>query len=310
MAHPDQENRSVDVWPPLPLSEWQDTKDTLHMWTQIVGKIRLARAPMINHWWQVPLYLTPRGLTTSVMPYGRRSFEIQFDFLDHQLRIETDNGITRNLALEPRSVADFYREVMAALRDLGLEISIWTTPVEIEEAIPFEEDEQHASYDADAAERCWRVLLQSTRVMTDFRGRFLGKVSPVHFFWGSFDLAVTRFSGRTAPPHPGGVPNLADWVAREAYSHEVSSAGWWPGGGAVEEPAFYAYAYPEPDGFKTHPVRPEEAFYSTELSEWVLPYEAVRRAADPDGMLLDFLQTSYEAAADLARWDREALERS
>ena len=310
MAQLDQKNVSLDVWPPLPLPEWQDTKDTLHMWTQIVGKIRLAQAPMISHWWQVPLYLTPRGLTTSAMPYGTRSFEIQFDFLDHQLRIATDDGSTQNLALKPRSVADFYREVMATLRDLGLEISIWTTPVEVEEAIPFDEDEQHAAYDADAAERCWRVLLQSTRVMTDFRARFLGKVSPVHFFWGSFDLAVTRFSGRTAPPHPGGVPNLADWVVREAYSHEVSSAGWWPGGGAVEEPGFYAYAYPEPDGFKTHPVRPEEAFYSTEMSEWVLPYEVVRQAQDPDGLLLEFLQTSYEAAAAHAEWDREALERS
>ena len=310
MAQLDPENVSVDVWPPLPLAEWKDTKDTLHMWTQIVGKIRLAQAPMINHWWQVPLYLTPRGLTTSVIPYGTRSFEIQFDFLDHQLRIATDNGTSRTFALEPRSVADFYQEIMAMLRDLGFEISIWTTPVEVEKAIPFEEDEQHAAYDADAAERCWRVLLQSTRVMTDFRSRFLGKVSPVHFFWGSFDLAVTRFSGRTAPPHPGGVPNLADWAVREAYSHEVSSAGWWPGGGAVEEPAFYAYAYPEPEGFKTYPVGPEDAFYSTEMSEWVLPYEAVRQAVDPDRLLLDFLQTSYEAAAERAGWDRQALERS
>lgn len=301
--------RRTDAWPALPLAEWQDTKDTLHMWMQIVGKTRLALAPMLNQWWQVPLYVTAHGLSTSAMPYGKRSLEAEFDFLDHSLVLRTSDGATRALPLIPRSVADFYREYMATLEALEMPVRIWTTPVEVEEAIPFPDDTRHAAYDPEYAARFWRLLVQADRVLQEFRGRWQGKSSPVHFFWGSFDLAVTRFSGRPAPPHPGGVPHLADWVVREAYSQEVSSAGWWPGGGAVAEPAFYAYAYPEPEGFREGAVQPEAAFYGTELGEWVLPYDAVRRADDPDAMLLRFLQTSYAAAADLADWDRAALER-
>lgn len=294
--------------PPLPLEEWQDTYATLHMWMQIVGKVRLARAPMLNHWWQVPFYLTTRGLTTSPIPYGDVSFEISFDFLDHQLRVQTsDNGL-RTLALAPRSVSDFYRELMAALRALGLEVKIWTMPVEVPDPIPFDTDERHRTYVAEQAQRFWRVLKRADRILQRFRCRFLGKSSPVHFFWGSFDLAVTRFSGRPAPPHPGGVPHLADRVTRLAYSHEVSSCGFWPGGGPVREPVFYAYAYPEPEGFKRRPVRPAGAFYSNDMGEFILPYEAVRHAADPDAMVLDFVQSTYEAAADLGGWDRRALE--
>ncbi len=297
------------VWPALPLAEWEATKDTLHLWTQVVGKVRLASAPMVNHWWQSPLYVSARGLSTGLMPNRTRGFEITFDFIDHQLVIATVEGDIRLVALEPKPVRTFYQEVMAALASLGLAVRITRMPNEVLEAIPFDQDTQHASYDAGAAQRCWRLLVQAHRVLTDFRARFIGKVSPVHFFWGSFDLAVTRFSGREAPPHPGGIPNLPDWVVREAYSHEVSSAGWWPGGGAVREPVFYAYAYPEPPGFAQAPVRPREARYHRELREYVLPYEAVRTAADPDALLLDFLQDTYAAAADLGRWDRAGLER-
>ncbi len=297
-----------DAWPALPLSAWRETYATLHMWTQIVGKIRLAQVPLINHWWNVTFFLTARGLTTGTMPYGARTFQMDFDFLDHELRIETSDGAAAAIALEPRSVADFYALAMRELRALGLAVRIWPVPVEIENPIPFRKDRQHASYDPEYARRLWRILARAERVMTEFRARFLGKVSPVHFFWGSFDLAVTRFSGRRAPDHPG-APNVADVVTREAYSHEVSSAGFWPGGGPGIEPLFYAYAYPEPSGFKDRPVAPAGASYSPELREFVLPYEALRSAPDPDAALLAFLQTTYEAAADLAGWDRASLER-
>ena len=306
-SFPDTQKRAP--WPELPLAAWKDTLDTLHMWTQVVGKVRLARAPAVNHWWHVPLYVTARGLTTSPIPDGRRTFEIRFDFLDHELRIETSDGATRTLPLAPRSVAEFYRELMTALDELGLATRIWSRPVEVVEAIPFEQDHGHASYDPEYARRCWEILVQADRVLTIFRGRFLGKASPVHFFWGSFDLAVTRFSGRRAPEHPGGIPNLPDRIAREAYSHEVSSCGFWPGGGPVPEPVFYAYSYPEPDGFAASRAEPEPARYSAELREFILPYEALRTADRPEEMLLSFLQTTYEAAADLGRWDRAALER-
>ena len=297
------------AWPSLPLAEWQDTCATLQLWTQIVGKIRLAQAPLVNHWWQVPLYVTARGLTTSPMPYGRRSFQIDFDFIDHRLLIADSDGRSESLALAPRSVADFYREVMARLAGLGLGVRIWTMPVEIAGAIPFDQDRTHATYNPDHAHRFWRILVQSERIFSRFRARFLGKASPVHFFWGSFDLAVTRFSGRTAPPFPGASPNLGSWVMREAYSHEVSSCGFWPGGGAVAEPAFYSYAYPPPPGFAAAAVRPEGAFWHDALGEFILPYDLVRRDADGEERLLDFLESTYAAAADLGKWDRAALER-
>ena len=296
------------TWPDLPFAEWCDTRATLHMWMQIVGKIRLAQAPLINHWWQVPLYVTSHGLTTSPIPYGERVFEISFDFIDHRLTIETNDGGAAAFALRPQSVADFYGEVMRRLHALGFDISIWTTPVEIPDPIPFEQDQTHAAYDPDYANRFWRILLQADRVLTAFRAGFLGKASPVHFFWGSFDLAVTRFSGRRAPPHPG-APNIADRVTREAYSHEVSSCGFWPGGAGMEQPIFYSYAYPQPPGFAEAPVRPEAAFYNRDFGEFILSYDAVRHAASPDEALLDFLQSTYEAAATLAHWDRAALER-
>ncbi len=296
-----------DPWPDLPLSAWQDTCATLHMETQIVGKIRLALAPMVNHWWQVSLYVTPRGLTTSPMPHGTRTLEIRFDLFEHRLQILSSDGLTRAVPLEARPVADFYREVMEALRSMGLQVRIWTVPVEVEERIPFERDTKHASYDPLFADRFRRVLIQAERVFQRFRARFLGKASPVHFFWGSFDLAATRFSGRPAPPHPG-----SRWVAasvmREAYSQEVSSAGFWPGTG-LGEPAFYAYAYPQPSGFRSHPVKPQAAYYHEQLGEFLLAYEAVRTAADPDEQLLSFLQSTYEAAAVHGGWNRAALER-
>ncbi|HLT47669.1 MAG TPA: DUF5996 family protein [Rubricoccaceae bacterium] len=297
-------------WPQLPpLAAWQDTCTTLHLWSQIVGKLRLAQAPLVNHWWNVTLYVTPRGLTTSTVPCGPRTFEVTFDFLDHALRLSTSDGGQHAFDLEPMSVAAFYRAVRTALRALGLDVAIWPVPVELEEAVPFEEDERHASYDGEAAQRFWRALVQADRVFTAFRGRFLGKASPSHFFWGAFDLAVTRFSGRTAPRHPGGFPNVGDFVMHEAYSHELSSAGFWPGTG-LGEAAFYAYAYPAPDGFSTAPVAPEAAYFHEGLGEFLLPYESVRTAADPDEALLAFLQSTYEAAADRAGWDRPALERA
>lgn len=300
---------NIEPWPALPLGEWKDTYATLHMWTQIVGKIRLSQTPWVNHSWHVTLYVTSRGLTTSPIPYGLKTFEIDFDFVDHKLVIETSDGNVRLLDLRPRTVADFYTEVMSALKSVGIDVAIHTTPNEIPDPIPFEEDTTHASYDADYANRFWRVLVQSDRVFKEFRARFIGKCSPVHFFWGSFDLAVTRFSGRTAPAHPGGVPHMPDVVAREAYSHEVSSCGFWPGGGAIDYPAYYAYAYPGPDGFKDYKVKPKGAFYSNDLGEFLLPYDEVRKSKDPDAALLDFLQSTYEAAANLAKWDRAALER-
>jgi hypothetical protein len=299
-----------DAWPSLPFAEWSDTYATLHLWTQIVGKLRLVQTPWLNHSWHATFYVTSRGLTTSPIPFGTRTFQVDFDFLDHQLLIQTSDGDVRSIALRPRSVADFYHEVMAALRGVGLAVTIRTTPNEVADAIPFERDHEHVSYDAEYANRVWRVLAQSDRVLKAFRSRFIGKSSPVHFFWGSFDLAVTRFSGRPAPPHPGGVPNLPDWVAREAYSHEVSSSGFWPGGAAFPMAAFYAYAYPEPPGFRDASVRPSSALYSAELREFVLPYDAVRTAAAPDEVLMTFLETTYAAAADLGQWDRSALERS
>jgi hypothetical protein len=296
-------------WPSLPFGEWQDTCATLHMWTQIVGKIRLALEPMVNHWWQVPLYVTSTGLTTSPMPYRSLSFQIDFDFCRHVLVVTTTDARRAEFALGPYSVADFYRKTMNVLRDLGIEVAIWTMPVEIVDAIPFEQDDRHKSYDADAAHRFWRVLVQGDRVMKQFRAGFIGKVSPVHFFWGSFDLAVTRFSGRTAPPHPGGMPQLGDWVAREAYSHEVSSCGFWPGNGGFGKPAFYSYAYPTPQGFADAPLRPSAARFDSNLQEFILEYEAVRATDNPDEMLLEFFQSTYEAAANAANWDRAALER-
>ena len=295
-------------WPALAYDQWRDTQATLHRWTQIVGKIRLVQTPWVNHSWHVPLYLTARGLTTSPIAHGSRIFEIDFDFVDHQLRIKTSEGGTETLRLAPRAVAEFYQELFARLKALGLEISIRTMPSEIPEATPFDQDWTHAAYDEEQVGRFWRALVQADRVFKVFRSRFIGKCSPVHFFWGSFDLAVTRFSGRRAPAHPGGVPNLPDWVAREAYSHEVSSCGFWPGGEAMPYPVFYAYAYPEPVGFKSASVGPAGTRYDSTLSEFILPYEAVRQATSPDATLLEFLQSSYEAAADLGGWDRPELE--
>ncbi|MHB1168140.1 MAG: DUF5996 family protein [Longimicrobiales bacterium] len=297
-----------DAWPPLRLEEWQETCATLHMMTQVVGKVRLACAPMINHWWQVPLYVSARGLTTSLMPHRTRAFEIEFDFIDHVLWIATSDGQERKIPLRSRPVAEFYQEVMEALRSLGTPVRIWTRPVEIENPIPFDQDFQHDTYDPEHANRFWRVLLQAHRAMAEFRSSFRGKCSPVHFFWGSFDMAVTRFSGRPAPQHPGGIPNLGDRVTRESYSDECSSCGFWPGSGAVQEPAFYAYMYPEPTGYREHPIRPPEGYYSDEMREHILPYEAVRRAGDPDRMIREFFQSTYEAGADLAGWARASLE--
>jgi hypothetical protein len=301
--------RMREDWPALPLDEWAETYATLHMWTQVIGKVRLARAPFVNHWWQVPLYVTARGLTTSPIPDGRRIFQIDFDFVDHRLVLDTSTGDRREIALVSRSVADFYREVMDALDSLGIRVRIWTRPVEIENPIPFEQDDQHATYNPEHANRFWRVLVQADRVLAQFRSLFIGKCSPVHFFWGSFDMAVTRFSGRRAPLHPGGIPNLADWVTQKAYSRECSSCGFWPGSGALKEPAFYAYAYPEPDGFRDFQIRSEQAFYSEEMKEFILRYDDVRRSDKPERILIDFFQSTYEAAAERGAWDRDDLEK-
>jgi hypothetical protein len=301
--------RSSDAWPSLPLEAWQDTFATLHRWTQIVGKIRLRQTPWINHGWHVVLYVTTRGLTTSPIPQGERTFEIIFDFLDHRLLIRASDGGERAIPLRARSVAEFYHELFRTLEEMGFGVSIHGSPNELEDATPFAEDYSHNVYDPESAVRCWRILVQADRVMKRFRARFAGKCSPVHFFWGSFDLAVTRFSGRPAPVHPGGIPNLPDWITREAYSHEVSSCGFWPGGGPHPFPLFYSYAYPEPEGFSTAAVEPDGVFYSSELREWVLPYDAVRTAPSPEDALLAFLETTYTAAADLGRWNRSALER-
>jgi Family of unknown function (DUF5996) len=300
---------SAAEWPALPLAAWTDTRETLHLWTQIVGKIRLAQTPWVNHSWHVALYLTARGLTTSPIPHGGRAFQIDFDFVDHILWIRTSDGHVRQLMLAPMPVAQFYADLFAALDELGLDVRIDTMPNEIADAVPFERDRAHAAYDRVYAERFWRVLLSAHRVLALFRTRFIGKVSPVHFFWGSFDLAVTRFSGKLAPPHPGGVPHLPDAVAREAYSHEVSSAGFWPGGGGpVDYAAFYSYAYPAPKDYSSAAVRPAQAFFSQELAEFILPYDAMRAAPDPERTLMEFLQSTYEAAANLGGWDRGALE--
>jgi uncharacterized protein DUF5996 len=296
-----------DQWPDLSFEKWRDTYATLHMWTQIVGKIRLAQTPWINHSWHVTLYVTARGLTTSPIPHGGSMFEINFDFVDHHLRIDSSDGGQRAIELRPRSVADFYLAVMSALTELELPVSINTMPNEIQDPIPLDRDEEHRSYDAEYANRFWRVLVQADRVFKDFRSDFCGKCSPVHFFWGSFDLAVTRFSGRAAPPHPGGIPHLPDAITREAYSQEVSSLGFWPGGGPVPMPVFYSYAYPEPTGFAQARVRPDAASYNAQLREFILPYDAVRSGDSPDDVLLDFARSTYDAASSLARWDRAAL---
>jgi len=298
-----------NAWPALPLEAWSDTYATLHLWTQIVGKIRHVLSPPLAHCWSDTLYVTATGLTTSPIPHGTRVFEIDFDFVDHRLIVRTAEGSVETLALQPQSVAMFYRRLFAALAHLGLDARIVKKPNEIAEPIPFDEDETHTSYDAEFAHRFWRALLQADRVFKRFRARFVGKCSPVHFFWGAPDLAVTRFSGRIAPVHPGGIPNLPDRVTRDAYSHEVSSAGFWPGGGAVAEAAFYSYAYPAPPGFADARVEPAAAFYGKDLGEFLLPYDAVRLSKAPDETLLAFLQSTYEAAAKLAGWDRAALER-
>jgi len=296
-----------NLWPELPLEEWKDTYETLHMWTQIIGKIRLALTPRQNHWWNTTLYVTPRGLTTSEMPYKAHSLQIDFDFISHVLSIKTSEGSTKTIPLRPRSVASFYHETISVLSSLDMPVTIWTTPVEVPDRTPFEKDEKHADYDPEYAHRFWRILLEVSKVLSEFRSRFTGKVSPVHFFWGAFDLAVTRFSGRTAPEHPG-VPYCAHFVMAEAYSHEVSSCGFWPGGGPVNEPVFYAYGYPEPQGFKDYPIQPPEAFYHKEMKEFILPYNVVRTTKSPHQNLLSFLQSTYEAEAICANWDRRALE--
>jgi hypothetical protein len=303
MADSESNHLQNDIWPSLPLAEWKDTYTTLHLWTQIVGKIRLTLSPKVNHWWQVPLYVTPRGLTTTAIPYHARSFEIDFDFIDHQLIIQTSDGAIKTIPLVPRSVADFYRELMATLRSLQIEVEIHAKPDEVPNPIPFEEDHEHASYDPEYANRFWRILVQADRVLKEFRSRFIGKCSPVHFFWGSFDLAVTRFSGRPAPEREG-----ADAITREAYSHEVISHGFWPGGNGVEA-AFYSYTAPAPDGLDKAQILPAQAFYSSEMSEFLFMYDDMRQADSPDEALLDFCQSTYEAGADLAKWDRASLER-
>ncbi|MGH9367534.1 MAG: DUF5996 family protein [Thermoanaerobaculia bacterium] len=295
---------SDPAWPPLPFEEWKDTCATLHMYTQIVGKVRLALSPPVNHWWHVPLYVTARGLTTSPIPYRGEIFEIEFDFLSHRLELRTGSGGGGAVALQPRPVADFYGRTMALLRSQGIEVAIRPMPVEVPDPIPFDQDQQHASYDREQAHRFWRLLVLADTIFKEFRGRFLGKCSPVHFFWGSFDLAATRFSGRRAPPREG-----TDSITREAYSHEVSSAGFWPGGGGIDGPAFYCYAAPEPPGLSAEPIRPEAAFYHPALKEFLLPYGAVRTEASLRAAVMDFLQSSYEACARLAGWDLESLER-
>jgi hypothetical protein len=300
-------HRDAEAWPSLPLAAWKDTRDTLHMWTQIVGKIRLKLTPYLNHWWEVPFYLTSRGLTTTPIPFGDRTFDATFDFIDHMLIIQASDGRSETIPLRPQSVADFYHDVMAVLQRLAIDVRIWTMPSEVQAPmtpIRFEEDRRHASYDASYAHRFWRILLKADTLFKEFRGRFIGKASPVHFFWGGFDLAVTRFSGRRAPIREG-----ADLMTREGYSHEVSSCGFWPGSGGLAGPAFYSYAAPEPPGFKDARIRPAPAFYSAEFNNFLLPYDDVRSAADPRTMVLEFLQSTYEAAATLGRWDRENLER-
>jgi uncharacterized protein DUF5996 len=293
-----------ECWPSLPLDSWKDTYATLHMWTQIVGKVRLALTPLVNHWWNVPLYVTVRGLTTSLIPYGERSFELRFDFLNHQLVLETSNGALKALPLEPKTVADFYSEFMSLLRGEDIKVKVWHMPVEIPNPIPFDQDRVHASYDPKSVEKFWRILVSVDAIFNHFRSRFIGKSSPVHFFWGSFDLAVTRFSGRRAPERPG-----ADKMTREAYSHEVSSVGFWPGTSGISDAAFYSYAAPEPSGFKQARAQPNAAAYNGNLGEFLLPYKDVRTAQSPSSSLFQFCQSTYDAAANLGNWDRVALER-
>lgn len=293
----------------MPLEAWKDTCTTLHLWTQIVGKVRMAKSSWLNHSWHVTLYVTPRGLTTGPIPYRERVFQIDFDFIGHALCLQSSDGGGSRFALEPQPVADFYARLMAGLQELDLAVAINRRPSEVADPLPFDEDRVHRAYDAEYANRYWRILLQADRVFREFRGRFTGKCSPVHYFWGAPDLAVTRFSGRTAPTHPGGIPNLPDAVTRDAYSHEVSSAGFWPGGGPIPYAAFYSYAYPEPAGFAQAPVRPAGAFHSNDLREFILPYDIVRESPSPDDTLLQFLETTYDAAASLAGWDRSRLER-
>ena len=293
-----------EFWPALPLDSWKDTYATLHMWTQIVGKVRLRLTPLVNHWWNVPLYVSARGLTTSRIPYGGRAFELWFDFIRHQLVLETSDALVKTLPLEPRSVADFYQEFMGMLRSAGIEIQIWKMPVEIPDPIPFDQDRLHASYDRKSVEKLWRILLSADTVFNQFRSRFEGKCSPVHFFWGSFDLAVTRFSGRPAPAKPG-----ADSITREAYSHEVSSVGFWPGSGPIAGPAFYSYAAPEPQGFREAQVRPAAAHYDAQVGEFILMYDDVRTVQAPTAALLGFCESTYDVAARLGHWDRKSLER-
>ena len=302
MGHFDE--RHPDPWPALPLESWKDTCSTLHMWSQIVGKVRLALTPLVNHWWNVPLYVNARGLTTSAIPYRNAAFEIWFDFIDHQLVLQTSCGSRKTLPLAPRTVADFHQEFMGMLRSSGIEVRIWRMPVEIPNPIPFDKDRVHASYDPEAVQKFWRILLSVQDVFDEFRSRFIGKCSPVHFFWGSFDLAVTRFSGRRAPARPG-----ADHITQEAYSHEVSSVGFWPGSGSITGPAFYSYAAPEPEAFRNAPLQPESAHYDTQISEFILMYDDVRSTASPGATLLEFCQSTYQAGATLAKWDRDALER-
>ena len=301
--------KQAATWPELPYEAWRDTAATLHLWLQIVGKIALVQRPWVNHSWHVALRITARGIGTGLIPHEAGSLQIDFDFVEHRLVLHVIDGRTVGLKLQPQTTANFYRAVMGALVQLGVPVKIYALPNELPDPIRFDADEIHRSYDPEAVNRYWRALVQAERVFEQFRARFIGKNSPVHFFWGSADLAVTRFSGRTAPPHPGGVPYLPDWVAREAYSHEVSSAGFWAGGDPYPEACFYSYAYPEPPGFAGAPIAPLGAHYSDKLREFVLPYEAARRTASPDAAVLEFLQSSYEAAANLGRWPREALER-
>jgi len=296
-----------EIWPALPFPEWKETAQTLHMWTQVVGKVRLALSPWTNHSWHVTLYLTARGLTTSPIPFQSRILEIRFDFVAHELRLLTSDGGLKTIPLRAQTVAQFYRAVMDALRDLGIQVHITTMPNEVADGMPFDQDDKHASYEPEYANRFWRVLLQSDRVFKEFRSGFCGKCSPVHFFWGSFDLAVTRFSGRRAPQHPGGVPHLPDSVTREAYSHEVSSLGFWPGNEMMPEPVFYSYAYPEPPGFSEAKVEPSSASYNPQLKEFVLRYNDMRKAESPDAALLQFARSTYDAASSRGDWDRAAL---
>jgi len=300
--------RSSPQWPDLPLAPWRETLATLHLWLQIAGKVRLVKTPWLNQSWHATLYVTTRGLGTSPIPYEDRTFDLEFDFLAHQLEIRSSDGRSAAVPLRPQTVSAFHRLVMEALRSIDIDVRISRMPSELADPIAFDQDEVHRAYDGEAVQRYFRALVQADRVLKLFRTRFIGKASPVHFFWGAADLAVTRFSGRLAPQHPGGIPHLPDWVTREAYSHEVSSCGFWPGGGAIDYPAFYAYAYPESEGFADAAVRPEGAFYSRDYREFILPYDRVAQSATPDETLLEFLQSTYEAAATLGRWDRKALE--